>query len=121
MVNGIIFIMVFGTIILWIAAEWKTKFLFRILAGVFLFCVLHSLFDFCFISPLQEKIANTRLSNYEAVRSIISLLEKGEEVKVKKALTAFVETQCQWDDYQRALVQLVQSLTVIDKETKGKR
>lgn len=110
LIFSIILLLFFAALVLWLAAEWKARFLFRVLAGFLFLSVSFFAADFCFTSPLHHKFADTRFSYYESARSIISLLVDGEITKVTNALTTFIETEKEWDAYTPAAFQLMDTL-----------
>ena len=118
MIFGIILALVFVALILWLAAEWKARLPFRILAGLLFLSVSFFVVEFCFISPLRLSLAGARSSHYGSARSIISLLGEGEITKVTNALTAFIETEKEWDVYPSAAYRLMKTLAGIGV-TKG--
>ena len=106
LVFGIILTIFFAALFLWLAAEWKARLSFRILAGLLFFSVSFFVVEFCFISSLRQSFASTRSSHYESARRIIALLGEGKITKVTNALTAFIETEKEWDAYTPAVYQL---------------
>jgi len=110
MIFGIILALVFVALILWLAAEWKARLPFRILAGLLFLSMSFFVVEFCFISPLRLSLTGARSSHYGSARSIISLLGEGEITKVTNALTAFIETEKEWDVYPSAAYRLMKTL-----------
>ena len=110
LIFGIILFFFLAALVLWLAAEWKARFPFRVLAVFLLLSMSFFVVDFCFTSPLHHRFADTRFSYYESARSIISLLGEGEITKVTNALTAFIETEKNWDAYTPAAFQLMDTL-----------
>lgn len=115
LIFGIIFVLFFTALVLWLMAEWKARFPFRILAGLLFLGMSFLVVEFCFISPLHQSLASTRSSHYESARSIISLLGEGEVAKVTNALATFIETEKKWDAYPPATHQLMNTLGTVNK------
>ena len=106
----LLFSVALGAPILWLVAERRAGFIFRVLSGLLSLTASVLVLSSLVLLPRQKRLAVTRHSFYGTAENILSLLDKNDVATVTNSLIGFLETRNDWDAYPHAAHRLMMDL-----------